>query len=853
VLLRFVFFGAALLALGPVGAASSADFYPFIQKYCAECHDADSRKGDLELTTLRPDFANPNTFSIWVKVHDRVSAGEMPPAKKARPAPKDLARFTNSLCSSLLAADRARVAEEGRAVRRRLNRYEYEESLRDLLSLPNLQVKDYLPEDSEAHGFNKVGEALDVSHVQMARYLAAAEFALRQAMAPQVQRPQTTTVRYHTWDDGEFFGRIKLDGPYNRRTFPLVGYDLQRALMDDPHPKRPTPRDPARTNLESMAVVCSTYEPTEIRFGNFRAPVSGRYHLRFSGYSVWMGSGYKEVTPGRQSEPVCIYSEIPPRALRKLGSFDFSPEPTERELDVWLLAGETIRPDAARLFRSRPPDHKNPLEQADGMPGVAFSWMEVEGPLVSEWPPAGHQLLFGDLPLKPATGPPGRTMADAQGDARSAVEVVSAAPERDAARLLRRFLQHAYRAPAPEGEPDRFLSLTRRALSSGYSFADALIASYTAVLSSPDFLYLGGQPGRLDDWALAERLSYFLWNSPPDNELRALAQRGDLHRPKILHAQTERLLSDPRSRRFINAFLDYWLDLRFITGTAPDSELYPDYQLDDLLAESMIDETQLFFADLLQNNLPVTNLVASDFAILNRRLATHYGIANVQGVELRSVPLGRGSVRGGLLTQGSVLKVTANGTTTSPVKRGAWIMTRLLGKPPPPPPPSVRAIDPDTRGATTIREQLAKHRDQPSCAACHRNIDPAGFALESFDVMGAWRERYRSLGQGDPVKGVGHNGNLYHFCLGPKVDSTGEMPDGRPFQDVRQLKQYLAADRDQLARNLVQQLTVYSTGGAIRFSDRPVIENILRRSRPSGYGVRTLVHELVQSEIFLKK
>src|SRR5581483_10814513 len=289
-----------------------------------------------------------------------------------------------------------------------------------------------------------------------------------------------------------------------------------------------------------------------------------------------------------------------------------------------------------------------------------------------------------------------------------------------------------------------FLNLIRESMRQGYSFTDAMIAGYTAVLSSPGFLYFKETPGRLDDFALAERLSYFLWNSCPDDELRQLAGRHQLRRPAVLWRQVDRLLDDPRSRRFINSFLDYWLDLRLIAGTAPDEQLYPEYQLDDLLVESMTAETQLFFDELIRKNLGVTNLVDSDFSVLNERLARHYGIAGVQGVELRPVNLPPGCLRGGLLTQASILKVTSNGTTTSPVKRGAWILSRILGKPPHPPPPGTPVIEPDIRGATTVREQLAKHRSQESCAVCHRNIDPPGFALESFDVMGGYRDRYRS-------------------------------------------------------------------------------------------------------------
>ena len=464
----------------------------FIQNHCVECHDADAKKGGLDLTSLDFDLKNPGDFPHWVKVEDRVGAGEMPPKKKARPPATEIKAFTNYLGSALLAADSARVATEGRAIERRLNRYEYENTLRDLLSLPCLEVKAFLPEDREAYGFNKVGEALDVSHVQMARFLSAAEFALRQALAPRATRPELTTNRYYTWDQGEFFGAIKLEGPENRRTFPLVGLELQRELMAMQHPKRPSLPDPNRER-EAMAVVVSTYEPTEIRFGRFHAPVTGRYRLRFSAYSIWMGPKYNEVSAGRRSEPVTIYSDTPPRLLRKLGSFDVNPEPGVRELEVWLLAGESIRPDAARFFRSRPPDHKNPLASPEGMPGLAFQWMEVEGPLIEQWPPPGHQLLFGDLPMENRAtkstrpkGPPG-------------VEVVSTNPKSDAPRLLHGFMQRAYRRPVAENEEKRFLGVIESALTNGYNFTDAMIAGYTGVLCSPGFLSprrKTGPPGR---------------------------------------------------------------------------------------------------------------------------------------------------------------------------------------------------------------------------------------------------------------------------------------------------------------------------------------------------------------------
>jgi hypothetical protein len=261
----------------------------------------------------------------------------------------------------------------------------------------------------------------------------------------------------------------------------------------------------------------------------------------------------------------------------------------------------------------------------------------------------------------------------------------------------------------------------------------------------------------------------------------------------------------------------------------------------------------MFFTELLCEDLPARNLVSSDFAMLNERLAAHYGLPPITGVALRRTPLPSDSVRGGLLTQASVLKVTANGTTTSPVLRGAWIMERILGQKPPPPPPSVPVLEPDLRGAVTIRQQLDQHRSQETCSACHAKIDPAGFALENFDVMGGWRNRYRSEATGELAEGIAKSGQKFAFHYGLPVDASGELPDGRKFRDIRELKKLLLADERLLARNLSKQLAVYATGAPIHFADRAPIEQVLDRASSGHYGVRTLIEELVQSEIFQEK
>jgi cytochrome c553 len=842
---------AAWVASAAVPAAAEPARPPkpqweFLDAHCLRCHDSAAKKGGLDLTALAFDLSDPVAYGKWVAVHDRVRDGEMPPKGSGKPPAADRAAYLQSLSTAIADTDRAAAAAVGRSVWRRLNRYEYENTVRDLLSAPWLQIRDKLPEDGESHRFNKSGEALSISHVQMARYMSVAEYALREVVATTSEKPAAKAVRYYAREQRTLVNKMKFsvfNRSPERATFPLLGHDAQPDVLDEKAPVTVGAKDPEKRELEAFGVVASSYEPIEPKFDAFKAPAAGRYRLRFNMYSFWAGPGKDKrwwtpdrynCSKGRTNEPVVISGETPPRQKRTLGGFDVTPEPGVHGLDVWLLKGEVIGFDAARLFRSRPPAWHNPLATKEGCPGVAVRWMEVEGPLHDQWPPAGHKALFGDLPIREGT-------------------VVPANPEQDAERLLRAFVRRAYRRPVPADEEVRFLPIIRSALKAGATFADAMLAGYEAVLCSPEFVCLAERPGRLDDHALAARLSYFLWNSPPDAELRGLADAGKLRDPATLRAQTERMLSDPRSGRFVEAFLDYWLDLRKMQATSPDAALYPDYYLDDLLADSAEEETRRFFAELVRADLPARTVVASDFAFLNDRLAAHYGLPAVGGIALRKTKLPAGSVRGGLLTQAAVLKVTANGTTTSPVLRGVWVLERIIGRPLPPPPPGVPAVEPDIRGATTIREQLDKHRAVASCAGCHSKCDPPGFALESFDVFGGHRERYRGLGDGKPTPGYGKNGQPFAFHDGPPVDPSGALPDGRAFQGVNELKSLLLADERQLARNLVGQFVTYATGTPVRFGDRAEAERILDRAALGGYGVRALIHALVQSELFQTK
>jgi hypothetical protein len=322
----------------------------------------------------------------------------------------------------------------------------------------------------------------------------------------------------------------------------------------------------------------------------------------------------------------------------------------------------------------------------------------------------------------------------------------------------------------------------------------------------------------------------------------------DLSKSEVLHREVDRLLADKRSERFIEDFTNQWLELSRLDETTPDPQLYPEYRF--LLHEGMAAETRGLLRELIGNDQPITALLKPGFAMLTQRLAEHYGIAGVTGVEVRKVSLSADSLRGGLLGQAAIHKLTANGTTTSPVKRGVWVMDRLLNDPAPPPPPGISAVDPDTRGATTVREQLDKHRNNANCAACHAKIDPAGFALEAFDPIGGLRDRYRSNGKGDEPPEKGKTAWRVQYKLGPKVDASGELTDGRKFNGPRELTPLLIAEPDKLARAFVAHLSRYATGAEVSYADRAEIRQIVESSKSSGYGLRSLIHALASSKLF---
>jgi mono/diheme cytochrome c family protein len=764
----------------------------FLVRHCQECHGTKKPKGDFRVDQLSADFASEANRQRWLLVLKRVQAGEMPPKSKPR-LPASQAQALNDWVHDKLTAVRK---AEGRVVLRRLNRVEYENTVRDLLGV-QADLKELLALDSSMDGFDNVGAALHISSFAMERYLEAADIALNLAITNRPKPPPLIRKRY------------SLKATHQVR---VASESVFRKLDDD-------------------TVVCFTSSPWQaVWLSPFYPPDRGNYRFRIS-VSAFQSNG-KPVT----FQVMSGGGGMGGTKSHLVGYFDApAGKPAVIDFIDRMEARTTIRILPYGLPRSTVV-HKVGADNYQG-PGLAVHWIDVEGPLHDTWPPSSHRLLLGDLPQVPP-----------QPNRRDRVEVVSKDPLADAERILRAFARRAFRRAVTGDDVKPFVALVRAKLAEKRTFEQAVRAGLLGVMVSPEFLFLREKPGKLDDFALASRLSYFLWSTMPDDELLCLAEQKKLHEPNTLRPQLERLLDSPKARAFTENFVGQWLGLRDLDFTEPSHLLYPEY--DHMLRVSMARETELFFDEVLKNNLSLTNFVASDFTMLNGRLAKHYGIPGVEGWAFRKVPLPRDSHRGGVLTMASVLKVTANGTTTSPIVRGAWVLERILGTPPPRPPADVPAIEPDTRGATTIREQLAKHRSVASCAACHAKIDPPGFALENFDVIGGWRDHYRTTGNGQPVV---IDGQRMHYLRGKKVDAGDVLPDGQRFADIDEFKQILLKDKDQIARALTVKLVTYATGAAPTTADGPEVEAIVRKVRQKNYGFRTLVHEIVRSKLYQNK
>lgn len=820
----------------------------YVVKHCVDCHDGESAEGDFRIDLLGGELTDEANHNRWSRVLTRVENGEMPPAGFGdRPSDEESAVVLQSLKLAFYEHARADRERSGRVRTRRMNRLEYENTVHELLGV-HTPLQDLLPEDDLADGFSNSTNALSISPVHIQQYMAAADQALRDATVHQA-RPETKTHRFSYTHEHEksFHGHA-----HNKLQCNLRGEDLHFFL--EPH-------------IEVPAYLRQFEKVTKQTAGQYSIKITTEARDTTDGedlvFSVWVAAG------GKRRELI--------------GYFDAKfNRPTSIELTRYFQNGETIIIAPYRMSKVRVdagysvylPDKqekipegwhhiRNPNPPIDTVgPAIVVKPVEIRGPLLENWPPEGHRLLYGDAELVAVSEVAKKSRVTAA--IRRQPLTVEASDDEAAQAQLSVLMSRAFRRPVTTDEVGKYYSLVRTRLEQGECFEVAMNAAHRAVLCSPHFLFLIEDGPRLNDFELATRLSYFLWRTSPDPILRKLAATGELSKPEVLRRETERLISSSRFDAFIHDFLDHWLNLREIEATTPDRDLFPEYFVsyssgtqDFFLHESIVRETRAFVRDLIARDLEIQNLVESPEAFLNQRLAEHYELPPVKGTRLRRVALPADSVRGGLLTQASVLKVTANGANTSPVIRGVWILERILGTPAPPPPPNAGSIEPDTRGATTIREQLAKHKASETCAGCHQKIDPPGFVLESFDPIGRYREFYRTTETGEKLNDArawlgGHYGHV-KYLKGAVVDSSAVLPDETAVADIRAYKEMLAAKPKQIARNVVRKLVTYATGVHVEPADAVAVDSILKRSEPKNYGLKTLVLETVQSELFTHK
>ena len=777
---------------------------PVVTSRCAECHGGENPEANLDLSGSRSLERLRQDGDIWFRALERVEAGSMPP-EEAEPLEPAQKQALVAWVRGPLTADLAGMQKkEGRSRLRRLTRSEYSHTILDLFGF-RPGARRFLPDDGRVDGYDKVADAVPFSAASAEGYLRLAEEILAQALKPAPKPPEGGQHFAKAFHSEQSAGHL-LELPEGW----MVSFntDLYSGPVRGFHPRVP--------GVHKLKMHVYGYQTGE--------PLPFAFYAGAGGYPPQLE--ILRVFEAPAGKPGVVEAEI---YLHSNGS-DIGPGPDSFRL-VPLGLGVPV-----------PKNHQ--ASQCKG-PGLAFRGIEIEEP---EWPPRQVQHLLADFTpetLATMNKPPHHFKKnDVRGRFLTEME---AAIKRIGPLFLRRDLPAAEVAALMQQLADRYDATEDGVNPVKATFLDGM----TTLMTSPDFLCLVENPGTLDGYALASRLSYFLWNSCPDGPLLAAARSGSLRNPEVLREQTERLLADPRAQRFVTGFTDQWLGNWGIDSTTPDKDIYPEYE--ELLRHSSLEETRQSFARMLEKNTSVRDFVAPSWALINERLADHYGIPGVKGAALREVPLPADSPYGGVLTHAATMKVTANGTVTSPVKRGVWVAERLLGVEIPSPPANIEPISPDTRGATTLREQLALHSQQASCAACHAKFDGYGFALESFDVTGRYREKYRVLDHEVAKLPPEERRGRQRWKEGLPVDAAGVTPDGKTFGGVRDLRTLLAADPAQLARGVARHLLTYATGAPATPVDDPAIEAIAASTAASNYGLRSIVHAVIQSDAFRSK
>ena len=785
-------------------AAESRDVFVFVQKNCSACHNASAKSGDLDLTALQAANTFESDRETWEKVVEKLKLGQMPPAGVPHPQAEASQAVTRWIESEFARQDELLKPQAGRVAARRLNRAEYNNTIRDLLGV-DLRPADNFPADSAAFGFDNISDALNLSPELLENYMDAAEHSVRTALFGPA-RIKPSAVHYPA--------PVRINDTRGRSSLPKDLFHYDETGLSTRHSAHFIHRFPVDAEY-SFRLVLNGHRPNQSEPAHPALFIDGKLIRQFEVDATDLEGQVVEcrarVTAGDH-----LLSASYLRNYHGLPASYNGPEPSQRP-PVPMLTSTRGKLNEQDIETLRKYGTRIKTDSIETRVDNRYESLDVGGPFNQETAPSRESLrriyVCGHAPGK-------HTAACARV-------------------ILTSFVGNAFRRPATDGELAEYLGYVSLARQHGDSFEEGIATALEAVLVSPQFLYRievnrtspQSRPAvPVSPYELASRLSYFLWSSMPDAELLREARLGRLRQPSVLNEQVRRMLRDPKSAALVENFAGQWLQFKNIDVVRPDLERFP--QFDDGLRQAMRRETELFIQDIVRNDHSVLDLLDANYTFVNERLARFYGISGVTGPEFRRVDVSGTERGGGILSHASVLTVSSYSTRTSPVLRGKWVLENLLNAPPPPPPPGVPPLDESTAGqSATLRKQMEEHRKSAVCASCHSRMDPLGFGLENFNAIGAWRTE---------------DGKF-------PVDASGELPDGRSFRTPAELKVLLKQDRDVFVRALTDKLLIYALGRGLERYDRPTLAEITAKLPAREYRFSALVLGIVNSLPFQMK
>ena len=779
------------------------DLQPFLKSHCNKCHNAEKREGDFRIDNLS-DKVGLEDNPQWAEVMERINSSEMPPKEEINlPTTDQRAAIVAWIAARLKEGESARMAARGRVSYNRLTREEYVQTIRDLIGV-QYDAKDpgALLDDPEWHGFERIGSVLTLSPSNIEKYLTAAETILNEAYPdplPKNAKPSppfggSKPVLYEEQISERHRERLRELGLLDKVRYEMWPGDIFRySLLKDPLPE---------AGIYEISYTLSGLKPEKGRVPRLKVYESKLDRVLFE---------QDIVAP--EDKPVTVnFRAHLPKGRPNIEVFNDVPGPSNnprsgRHGEVPFISTKVGRIPWQIKLTDEAGNPRYPFLILDSV-----SW---KGPIIED---LEQQLRDDYMPREEGNMEQARV-------------------------CLATFARRAFRRPVTDEEISQTMRIVQSELDAKESFRNAVKAGMLAILNAKSFLFIAeGDENesrqKLNDWEIASRISYLLWNTMPDAELFALAAQGKLRDKAVLAQQAARLLADARSQRFADSFATQWLRLRKVGMFQPDKMLYPDY--DKTLESSMIGETKAFFNEVLTSGLTLREFLHSDWSMMNPLLAQFYGLpeANLSGVEFQRVSLPVDSHRGGLLTQASILSLTSDGVRHRPVHRGVWLSEAIFGKSPPPPPANVNPIPTNPTGPkATLRQKLEAHVHDANCAVCHAKIDPLGLAFENYDAIGRWRTE-------EVTDGIGAN---------PKVTAGGLLPDGRAYETADEFKKLLLADLDAFNHTFIEKLATYALRRSLSFDDRDDLTAIAAASKANDYRVTDIVTALVTSDLFQKR